>query len=76
MKIMHLEDNQAMVEIGGAKRTIRMDIVDRPASVGDYVIVHAGYAIRVIDETEANETLKYFEEILTRDAQASERIPK
>jgi len=34
------------------------------AKVGDYVLVHAGYAIQVLDEKEAKETLKLWEEIL------------
>ena len=76
MKIVDITDHNATVEIGGTQRTVRLDIVDGPARVGDYVIVHAGYAIHIIDETEAKKTLTYFEEILSKDAQASERIPK
>jgi hydrogenase expression/formation protein HypC len=76
MKIVDATGNQATVEIGGTQRTVCLDLVDRTARAGDYVIVHAGYAIHVIDEAEAKETLKYFEEILSKDAQASERIPE
>ena len=74
MKILKIKDNQAQVEIGGTRREVRLDIVDRPPRVGDYVIVHAGYAIHVIDEREAKETLGYFEEMLSKDAETSERI--
>ena len=76
MKILKIKDNQAQVEIGGTRREARLDIVDRPPRVGDYVIVHAGYALHVIDEQEAKETLGYFEEILAKDAETSERIPE
>ena len=74
MKILKIKDNQAQVEIGGTRREARLEIVDRPPRVGDYVIVHAGYAIHVIDEREAKETLDYFEEMLSKDAETSERI--
>lgn len=72
MKILKIKDNQAQVEIGGTRVTACLDIVDRPPRVGDYVIVHAGYAIHVIDEREAKETLGYFEEMLSKDAEISE----
>ncbi len=46
----------AVVEAEGAQREIRLDIVDRWPSPGDYVIVHAGFAIRTLspEEAEAN----------------------
>lgn len=72
MKILKIKDNQAQVEIGGTRLEARLDIVDRPARVGDYVIVHAGYALHVIGEQEAKETLGYFEEILSKNAETSE----
>ena len=74
MKILKIEDDRAQVEVGGTRLKARLDIVDRPPRVGDYVIVHAGYAIRLIDEREAKETLGYFEEMLSEDAETSERI--
>ena len=72
MKILTIKDSQAEVEIGGTRREVRLDIVDRQPRVGEYVIVHAGYAIHAIDEREAKETLDYFEEILSEDVEASE----
>ena len=72
MKILQIKDLQALVDIGGTRRQIRLDIVDRPPGVGDYVIVHAGYAIHAIDEREAKETLGYFEEIMSEEAETPE----
>ena len=74
MKILRINDNQAQVEIGGTRRLVRLDVADRPPMVGDYVIVHAGYVIHVIDEQRAKETLGYLEEMLSKDAETSERI--
>jgi hydrogenase expression/formation protein HypC len=49
----------ARVNFGGIKRSVCLQCVD--AVVGDYVLVHVGFAISVIDEEEANRTLKMLE---------------
>jgi hydrogenase expression/formation protein HypC len=72
MKVLRIDDNVVRVAIGGVEREVRLDIVDRYPEIGDYVIVHAGFAIRMIEEEEARITLSYFEEMLPRDAEASE----
>lgn len=72
MKVLQIEENMAQVEIGGVKRDVRLDIIDRCPEIGDYVIVHAGFAIRLIEEKEAKITLDYFKELLSRDPEASE----
>ncbi|WP_028574291.1 HypC/HybG/HupF family hydrogenase formation chaperone [Desulfonatronovibrio hydrogenovorans] len=62
MEIMSIEDNVAHVEVGGVKNQVRLDIIDEPPQVGDFVIVHAGFALRRIDREEGLETLKLFQE--------------
>jgi hydrogenase expression/formation protein HypC len=58
-----LAKNKAQVDFGEAVlREVDMTLVD--AKVGDYVLVHAGYAIEVLDEKEAKETLDLWNEIL------------
>ena len=61
-KVLEVKGKEAVVDYGGVKRTVRIDLVE--AIEGDYVIVHAGYAIEVMDEKEAQETLKLLEEVL------------
>jgi hydrogenase expression/formation protein HypC len=62
VKVVSIEGNEAEVEIGGVKR--RVSIVLTPeARVGDYVLLHTGYAINVVNEAEAQETLKILEEM-------------
>lgn len=69
MEIIELRDNNsAVVDAGGARRSVRLDIIDRQPQIGDYVIVHAGFAIRCIDEEEAKITLQYFEELFSDEA--------
>ncbi|MFP4316058.1 MAG: HypC/HybG/HupF family hydrogenase formation chaperone [Desulfovibrionales bacterium] len=62
MEITSIEDNVAQVEIGGVKNQVRLDIIDEEPKVGDFVIVHAGFALRRLDRQEGLETLKLFEE--------------
>ena len=62
VKVVSIDGKEAEVEIGGVKR--RVSIVLTPeARVGDYVLLHTGYAINVINEAEAQETLKILEEM-------------
>jgi hydrogenase expression/formation protein HypC len=66
VKVVSIEGNEAEVEIGGVSR--RVSIVLTPeARVGDYVLLHTGYAINVINEAEAQETLKILEEMAKLD---------
>ena len=51
-----LPDNQALVELGGVRKAISLELVDEVA-VGDYVIVHVGYALTRLDPEEAEKTL-------------------
>ena len=60
--IKSIDGTSAEVEIGGVSRTISVALTPE-AQVGDYVIVHTGFAISVLDQEEAQETLKLFDEI-------------
>jgi hydrogenase expression/formation protein HypC len=62
VKITKVEGKEANVEIGGVSRRISLWLTP-DAKIGDYVLLHTGYAISVLDQEEAAETLKLFEEI-------------
>lgn len=49
---------RAVVEEGGMRKEIRLDIIDRWPEIGDYVIVHAGFAIHALTAGEAEESLQ------------------
>ena len=70
MKVLQVEDNIAKVEVGGTRRTIGLDIIDPKPKIGEYVIVHAGFAINVIDEDEAQVILNDFQEMLAYESEA------
>ena len=54
-----LEGDEALVDLGGVRKRISLALVPE-AGVGDYVIVHAGYAISRLDSEEAANTLALF----------------
>ncbi|MBI5782547.1 MAG: HypC/HybG/HupF family hydrogenase formation chaperone [Gammaproteobacteria bacterium] len=60
--VQKLDNDRAVVEIGGVHNTISLMLVDDVA-VGDYVIVHVGFAITRLNAEEAEKTLKLFDEI-------------
>lgn len=62
-KIVGIKGDDARVDFGeGVLRVVNVTLVD--VRVGDYVLVHAGYAIQVLSEEEAQETLRLWNEIL------------
>ena len=57
-----LDGDQCRVELGGVRKEISLALIDG-AAVGDYVIVHVGYALNKLDPDEAARTLQLFAEI-------------
>ena len=57
-----LEHEQAIVDMGGVRKPISTALLEEVA-VGDYVIVHVGFALSRLDPEEAAETLKLFAEL-------------
>ena len=53
----------AVVDADGIRKETRLDIVDRWPDLGDYLIIHAGFAIQQLDEEDAKETLALFAEM-------------
>ena len=60
-KITRIENNMATIDVDGVKREASLLLLE-DAEIGDYVIVHAGFAIHKIDETAAMETLNLLKE--------------
>jgi hydrogenase expression/formation protein HypC len=56
-----LPDSQGTIELGGVRKRISLELVDG-VDVGDYVIVHVGYALQKLDPAEAERTLAIFAE--------------
>lgn len=61
-RIIEIEGKTAIVDFGGVKREVRLDLLPDVA-VGDYVIVHTGFAIERLDEERALEILEAWAEV-------------
>ncbi len=62
MKVIELKENLAVVEYNGVKYNANLGLLD-DIKLGDYVIVHAGFAIQKLDQEEAQKTLELFDEL-------------
>ena len=69
-RVLSISDDglSAQVDFFGVKKELRLDIVDVPVTVGDYVLNHVGFAIRRIPPEEVGETLALFDQILKEAA--------
>ncbi len=65
-KVLKKADNIATVDYGGVIKDVNITLVE--VELGQYVLVHAGYAIQVLSEEEASETLKIWDELLAVEA--------
>lgn len=64
VEIVDLENSIAKVEVGGVKRNINIGMLgENEVTVGDYVLIHVGFAMSKVDEAEAQDTLRVLKEI-------------
>lgn len=61
-KVVRIEGEQAWVNIAGVEREASL-VLTPEAKIGNYVLLHAGFAIQILDPKDALETLKLLEEI-------------
>jgi hydrogenase expression/formation protein HypC len=65
VRVVAVEGNVATVEAGGSRVKVRLDALSEPVQVGDYLLVHAGFAIKRLDPADAEETLRLWDELLS-----------
>ena len=70
-RIVAIDGLIAIVDFWGMRREVRLELVDQPVVVGDYILNHVGYAIRRIPEDDIQGTLEMYAELL-REAGASD----
>lgn len=64
VEITDVENSIAKVEVGGVRRSVNIGMLDKDdAKVGDYVLIHVGFAMSKVDEKEAEETLRMLQEL-------------
>ena len=66
-KVIAIDGQVAQVDFWGVRKQVRLDVVDEPVAVGDYVLNHVGYAIRRIPAEQVEATLSLYEELLAAE---------
>jgi hydrogenase expression/formation protein HypC len=60
------ENNMATVDTMGVKREVTLDLIDEKVEIGDYVLIHVGFAMNKISQAEALESLSVYDEIVQK----------
>jgi hydrogenase expression/formation protein HypC len=68
-RVIEIDGLAASVDFWGVKRKVRLETVDEPVQVGDYVLVHVGFAIRRIPQEQIEETLKLYNQLIAAASQ-------
>jgi hydrogenase expression/formation protein HypC len=63
-RVVEIDELTAVVDFWGVRRRVRLDLVDDPVSIGDYVLNHVGFAIRRIPAEDVQTTLDLYEQLL------------
>ncbi len=71
IEIVDAENQIAKVDVGGVRRNINTGMID-DTQVGDYVLIHVGFAMTKIDEQQAEETLRVLKEIGEYDTEIAD----
>ena len=66
IKSIDKETNTCIVDTMGVERSASLDLIDQEVKVGDYVLIHIGFAMNKIDEEYALESLKVYAEIIDK----------
>lgn len=63
-KIIHIDEMMATVDVYGARREINLMLLPEEANIGDFVLVHAGFAIQKVSEEAAEDSLNLIREMI------------
>lgn len=72
MKVININGNEAVAEVGGAEYRANLTILP-DIKIGEYIIVHAGFAIERLDEESALETLQIWQDVAEFDQEKQRR---
>jgi hydrogenase expression/formation protein HypC len=68
-RVVEITGLTASVDFWGVRRKVRLETVDEPVQVGDYVLVHVGFAIRRIPQEQIRETLDLYNQLVAAASQ-------
>ncbi len=70
MQVISIDGDDVVAETDGVRRNASLMILGDEVKVGDYLIIHAGFAISKLDEGEAQETLRLMKEVFSQEDMA------
>lgn len=68
LKLIEIKNDIGTIESGGIKRKVNLSLVENP-KLGDFVVVHAGFAITIMDQEEGEKTLDLIKDWLEQEEQ-------
>ncbi len=68
-QVVEVEELTAIVDFWGVRRRVRLELIDEPVRVGDYVLNHVGFAIRRIPPEDVELTLQMYEQLLRENGE-------
>ena len=71
-EVLTVDEGLATVDVGGVEQEVRLDTLSEEVSVGDYLLVHTGFAIQKLSPDEAEETLALFDELIETNKELEE----
>jgi hydrogenase expression/formation protein HypC len=75
VRVLEVHDRSwATVDLGGVTKRVSIDLIE-DVSVGDYVLMHVGFAIQKVDEEDAQKTLALFEDMLALVSDPDSEVP-
>lgn len=66
-KIVEIKDAVATIDVHGARRDVSILLLPEEVSIGDYVLVHAGFAIQKIDKEAGDDAMRLIDELLEKE---------
>jgi hydrogenase expression/formation protein HypC len=73
-KIVKIDDSMALIEVLGAQREVSLLLLDEDVQIGDYVLVHAGFAIRKLHEEDAHANLELMKTVLGIEDEVTQAV--
>ena len=73
-KIVKINDSMAVIDVEGAQREVSLLLLDEEVQLGDFVIVHAGFAIRKIHEEDAHENLRLMKKMFGVEDEVTQAV--
>lgn len=64
-EVIEVRGNSAIVDFWGTRKSVRLDVLTSPVLPGDYILNHAGLAVRKIEQDQIADTLALYEVLLT-----------